>query len=143
MKKLLFLFLFMNISSLLIAQEKNKKTPEEKAKKKTTEMVTSLKLTNEQDALIYSTNLKIYQSIDKYDTKEHSKKEKKKQKDIAQSLRDKEFKRILTPVQYKQYVALDKADDAKKDAEKEAKKKEKKEKKKDDPKSKDAKTKKK
>ncbi len=143
MKKLLFLFLFMNISSLLIAQEKNKKTPEEKAKKKTTEIVTSLKLTKEQDALIYSTNLKIYQSIDKYDTKEHSKKDKKKQKDIAQSLRDKEFKRILTPAQYKQYIALDKADDAKKDAEKEAKKKEKKEKKKDDPKSKDAKTKKK
>lgn len=143
MKKLLFLFLFMNISSLLIAQEKNKKTPEEKAKKKTTEIVTSLKLTKEQDALIYSTNLKIYQSIDKYDTKEHSKKDKKKQKDIAQSLRDKEFKRILTPAQYKQYIALDKADDAKKDAEKEAKKKEKKEKKKDDPKSKGAKTKKK
>ena len=139
MKKLLFLFLFMNISSLLIAQEKNKKTPEEKAKKKTTEIVTSLKLTKEQDALIYSTNLKIYQSIDKYDTKEHSKKDKKKQKDIAQSLRDKEFKRILTPAQYKQYIASDKADDAKKDAEKEAKKKEKKEKKKDDPKSKDAK----
>ena len=143
MKKLLFLFLFMNISSLLIAQEKNKKTPEEKAKKKTTEIVTSLKLTKEQDALIYSTNLKIYQSIDKYDTKEHSKKDKKKQKDIAQSLRDKEFKRILTPAQYKQYIALDKADDAKKDAEKKEKKKEKKEKKKDDPKSKDAKTKKK
>jgi hypothetical protein len=143
MKKLLFLYLFMNISSLLIAQEKNKKTPEEKAKKKTTEMVTSLKLTKEQDALIYSTNLKIYQSIEKYDTKEHSKKDKKKQKDIAQSLRDKEFKRILTPAQYKQYIALDKADDAKKDAEKEAKKKAKKEKKKDDPKSKDAKTKKK
>jgi len=121
----------MNISSLLIAQEKNKKTPEEKAKKKTTEMVTSLKLTKEQDALIYSTNLKIYQSIEKYDTKEHSKKDKKKQKDIAQSLRDKEFKRILTPAQYKQYIALDKADDAKKDAEKEAKKKAKKEDKKE------------
>lgn len=131
MKKLLFLFLFMNISSLLIAQEKNKKTPEEKAKKKTTEMVTSLKLTKEQDALIYSTNLKIYQSIEKYDTKEHSKKDKKKQKDIAQSLRDKEFKRILTPAKYKQYIALDKADDAKKDAEKEAKKKAKKEDKKE------------
>lgn len=143
MKKLLFLFLMMNTISVLNAQVKAKKTPEEKAKKKTTEMVTSLKLTKEQDALIYSTNLKIYQSIEKYNTKEHSKKDKKKQKDIAQSLRDKEFKRILMPAQYKQYIALDKADDAKKDAEKEAKKKAKKEKKKDDPKSKDAKTKKK
>jgi hypothetical protein len=122
----------MNTISVLNAQVKAKKTPEEKAKKKTTEMVTSLKLTKEQDALIYSTNLKIYQSIEKYNTKEHSKKDKKKQKDIAQSLRDKEFKRILMPAQYKQYIVLDKVDDAKKDAEKEAKKKEKKEKKKED-----------
>ena len=114
---------------MLNAQEKVKKTPEEKAKKKTIEMVSTLKLTKEQDALIYSTNLKVYQSIQKYDTKEHSKKDKKKQKDIAQSLRDKEFKRILTPAQFKLYIALDKADDARKDAVKEAKKKEKKEKK--------------
>jgi hypothetical protein len=131
MKKILFLFL-ITISSLLNAQEKAKKTPEEKAKKKTIEMVSTLKLTKEQDALIYSTNLKVYQSIQKYDTKEHTKKDKKKQKDIAQSLRDKEFKRILTPAQFKLYIALDKADDARKDAVKEAKKKEKKEKKKDD-----------
>lgn len=132
MKKILFLFLMMNTIAVLNAQEKAKKTPEEKAKKKTTEMVTSLKLTKEQDALIFSTNLKIYQSIEKYNTKKHSKKDKKKQKDIAQNLRDKEFKRILMPAQYKQYIALDKVDDAKKDAEKEAKKKEKKEKKKED-----------
>jgi len=131
MKKILFLFFLLNICSLLNAQDKVKKTPEEKAKKKTIEMVSSLKLTKEQDALIYSTNLKVYQSIQKYDTKEHSKKDKKKQKNIAQNLRDKEFKRILTPAQFKLYIALDKADDAKKDAEKEAKKKEKKEKKKD------------
>ncbi len=129
MKKLLFLFLMMNTIAVLNAQDKAKKTTEEKAKKKTTEMVTSLKLTKEQDALIFSTNLKIYQSIEKYNTKKHSKKDKKKQKDIAQNLRDKEFKRILMPAQYKQYVALDKVDDAKKDAEKEAKMKEKKEKK--------------
>jgi hypothetical protein len=131
MKKILFLFILLNICSFLNAQDKVKKTPEEKAKKKTIEMVSSLKLTKEQDVLIYSTNLKVYQSIQKYDTKEHSKKDKKKQKDIAQNLRDKEFKRILTPAQFKLYIALDKADDAKKDAEKEAKKKEKKEKKKD------------
>lgn len=135
---MLILFAFVNS-----AFAKDEKTPEEKAKKKTTEMVTSLKLTKEQESMLYSTNLKVYQSIEKYDTKDHSKKDKKKQKDIAQSLRDKEFKRILTPAQYKQYVALDKADDAKKDAEKEAKKKEKKEKKKDEPKAKDVKAKKK
>lgn len=109
-----------------MSQEKVKKTPEEKAKKRTTEMVTSLKLTKEQENMLYSTNLKAYQSIEKYDTKDHSKKDKKKQKDMVQKLSDAEYKKILTPIQYKEYLRLEKEEDKKKDAEKELKKQEKK-----------------
>lgn len=122
------------------AQDKAKKTPEEKATKKTTEMVTALKLTKEQEKMLYSTNLKAYQSIATYDAKKPSKKLKKKQKDIVQKLRNDEFKKILTPAQYKEYQRLDDEDDKKKDAEKKAEKQEKK--KSEDSKPKDAKKKK-
>lgn len=111
------------------AQENTKKTPEEKAAKKTAAMVSSLHLNQLQEKLLYELHVKSYTSIQQYDTKEHSKKEKKKQKDIVQNLRDKEYRKILTPAQYKQYTVNEKAADKLKDAEKAAHKKEKKEKK--------------
>lgn len=126
MRKLFLIATLVLTTLVTLSQEKVKKTPEEKAKKRTTEMVTSLKLTNEQENMLYSTNLKAYQSIEKYDTKDHSKKDKKKQKDMVQKLRDNEYKKILTPAQYKEYTRLDKEEDKKKDAEKDLKKQEKK-----------------
>jgi hypothetical protein len=62
------------------------------------------------------------------------------QKDIVQKLRNDEFKKILTPAQYKEYQRLDDEDDKKKDDEKKAEKQEKK--KSEDSKPKDAKKKK-
>jgi hypothetical protein len=140
MKNYLFTLFIICLAFLLSAQDKAKKTPEEKATKKTTEMVITLKLTKEQEKMLYSTNLKAYQSIATYDAKKPSKKLKKKQKDIVQKLRNDEFKKILTPAQYKEYQRLDDEDDKKKDAEKKAEKQEKK--KSEDSKPKDAKKKK-
>lgn len=88
----------------LFAQDKIKKSPEEKASAKTAEMVTALKLNKEQETMIYSTNLKVYQSIATYAAKNPDKKSKKKQKKIVQNLRDTEFKKILNAAQYKLYV---------------------------------------
>ncbi len=140
MRKIFLLILILSFTLGLNAQDKAKKTPEDKARNKTTEMVTSLKLTKEQEKMLYSTNLKAYQSIAAYDAKKPSKKLKKKQKDIVQKLRNDEFKKILTPAQYKEYQRLDDEEDKKKDAEKKAEKQEKK--KSEDSKPKDAKKKK-
>lgn len=126
MRNIFIIVVLVLSTTFSYAQEKAKKTPEDKAKKKTTEMVSSLKLTKEQENMLYSTNLKAYQSIEKYDTKEHSKKDKKKQKDMVQKLRDAEYKKIMSPAQYKEYLRLEKEEDKKKDAEKELKKQEKK-----------------
>ncbi len=87
----------------LLAQDKLKKSPEEKARAKTSEMVTTLKLSKEQETMIYSTNLKVYQSIATYAAKDPDKKSKKKQKDIVQKLRETEYKKILNAAQYKLY----------------------------------------
>jgi|688.fasta_scaffold480594_1 hypothetical protein len=126
MKKLFFLIIIVTATIVSQAQDKAKKTPEDKAHKKTTEMVTALKLTKEQEKMLYSTNLKAYQSIAAYEAKKPSKKLKKKQKDVVQKLRNDEFKKILTPAQYKEYQRLDDEEDKKKDAEKKAEKQEKK-----------------
>ena len=88
----------------LFAQDKPKKSPEEKARTKTEEMVSSLKLSKEQETMIYSTNLKVYQSIVTYAAKNPDKKSKKKQKKIVQNLRDTEYKKILNATQYKLYL---------------------------------------
>lgn len=126
MRKIILILALLMSATLSYAQDKVKKTAEDKAKKKTSEMVTSLKLSKEQENMLYSTNLKAYQSIEKYDTKDHSKKDKKKQKDMVQKLRDSEYKKILTPAQYKEYLRLEKEEDKQKDAEKDLKKQEKK-----------------
>lgn len=103
-------------------EKKEHKTPEQKARNKTTEMVTAFKLTKEQDAMLYSTHLKYYQNINALEAKDPKKKEKKKKKDQFQAQRDKDYKRILTPAQYKLYTAAEKAEDLAKEKEKQAKK---------------------
>ena len=49
MKNLFFLIIIVTATIVSQAQDKAKKTPEDKARNKTTEMVTSLKLTKEQE----------------------------------------------------------------------------------------------
>ena len=101
---LLVLILF----SLTINSFGQKKSPEEKAKKKTEEMTQDLKLSPDQQKKIYEVNLNAYKSIASYEAKKPSKKLKKKQKDIVQDLRDKEYKKILTPAQLKTLQELKK-----------------------------------
>lgn len=107
----------------LFAQNKAKKTPEDKARRKTSEMVTAMKLSKEQENMLYAINLKAYQSIASYEAKNTGKKLRKKQKDIVQGLREKEFQKILTPAQYAEYRRLEGEEDKREVAEKTAKKK--------------------
>lgn len=104
MKKILFL-LFSMISICCYA---DKKTPAEKAKEKTEEMQKNLALTPEQNKRIYEINLKAYTSIQDYEAKKPSKKLKKKQKDIVSDLKKAEYKKILSPAQYKKYEEIKK-----------------------------------
>lgn len=130
-KRFLFFGLIMGMISLtLSAQKKPEKTPEQKAKSKTTEMVQLLKLNPEQEQKIYEINLKAYQSIEKYEAKKPGKALKKKQKDIVQSMREKEFQKILTPAQFQTYQKAEKEEDIRKDKEKAEKKRKKEEEKK-------------
>jgi len=125
MKKM-FLLLALFIPCLFSAvygQDKAKKTPEDKARRKTSEMVVSLKLSKEQETMLYAVNLKSYQSISAYEAKKPSKKMRKKQKDIVQGMREAEFKKILTPVQFSQYQKLEAEENRREQAEKEQKKK--------------------
>lgn len=124
MKKVIVM-LYMTLAVLIVNAGDNK-TAQQKAQEKTTEMVTALKLNKQQETALYNLHLKYYQSIETYDTKDHSKKDKKKRKDQLQEMRNAEYKKILTPDQMKQYAAFDKANDAKKEAEKKVKKAEKK-----------------
>lgn len=105
MKHIIILFVFLSLSVSSFAE---KKSPEEKAKKKTEEMTQELKLSPDQQKKIYEVNLNAYKSIASYEVKKPSKKLKKKQKDIVQDLRDKEYKKILTPAQLKTLQELKK-----------------------------------
>lgn len=120
---LLLMTLCLGSSFFLSAQDKTRKTPEEKARRKTTEMVTTLKLNKEQENMLYATNLKAYQSIATYEAKNTSKKLRKKQKDIVQGLREKEFQKILTQAQFTEYRRLEAEENKREVAEKAAKKK--------------------
>ena len=123
MLRFMIALMLLTASLAMQAQDKAKKTPEEKARKKTTEMVSSLKLNKEQENMLYSVNLKAYQSIATYEAKTKSKKMRKKQKDIVQGLREKEFQKILTPPQFTEYRRLEAEENKREAAEKAAKKK--------------------
>jgi hypothetical protein len=111
----------------VIAQEKDKKSPTEKAASKTAEMVTELKLNKDQEGKLFAINLKAYQTIGAYADKNKDKDLRKKQKDIVQKYRDLEYKKILTVAQYNTFEASHKKekelDEAKKKLEKELEKK--------------------
>ncbi len=62
MKKIM-LFLLTLISLSAIAQKKPEKTPEEKARKKTTEMVTALKLNKDQESRLLDIHVKVNKRI--------------------------------------------------------------------------------
>ena len=105
MKHFLLVLVFFSIAFHSFGQ---KKTPAEKAKKKTEEMQKDLQLTPDQNKKIYDVNLKAYTSIADYEAKKPNKKLKKKQKNIVQDLRDKEYKKILTAAQLKKLQEIKK-----------------------------------
>ncbi|MBL7764984.1 MAG: hypothetical protein JNJ58_02745 [Chitinophagaceae bacterium] len=105
------------------AQQKTEKTPEMKARTKTTEMVQSLKLSKEQETMLYSVNLKAYQSIATYEAKKPGKKMLKRQKGIVKNMREKEYAKVLSPAQYKQYQENQKKEKELKKKQEEAEKK--------------------
>lgn len=112
---ILGLLFFLNLSVFA-----DKKTPAEKAKEKTEEMNKDLQLSADQQKKIYDVNLKAFEAIDAYDAKKPSKKLKKKQKEIVQNMRKNEYKKILTPAQFKKMLDLKKQEKEKEKAEEEA-----------------------
>lgn len=127
MKKIILTLSILWIAVTVFAKDnKPKKTPEQKAKEKTSELVTTLKLNKDQETKLYTTHLTYYQTTDAYEAKNPSKKDKKKFKDRAQAERDADYKKILTPAQLKQFAANEKAEDVQKEKEKKEKKEEKK-----------------
>jgi hypothetical protein len=98
----------------------DKKTPAQKAKEKTDEMTKDLQLNADQQKKIYEINFNMYKSVDDYEAKDPSKKLKKKQKDIATDIRKTQFKKVLTPIQFKKMLDLKKLEKEKEKAEEKA-----------------------
>lgn len=66
MKKLVLLFAVVLLSSVgVIAQERQRATPEERAKRQTETLVKELGLTDDQKEKVYEINLKYAQPVDK------------------------------------------------------------------------------
>ncbi len=104
--------LLLCLPLLMLAQDKQKKTAEQKAKDKTAEMVSQLQLKSEQEKLLYHVNLKAYTNMDQFEAKHHDDpKLVKKQKKAIKSLREKEYKKIMSAEQYKKHLALEKEED--------------------------------
>jgi hypothetical protein len=113
-------FLIACLFCLAFNAKAEKKSPADKAKEKTEEMTKDLALNADQQKKIFEINFNMYKSIDDYETKNPTKKLKKKQKDIAQDMRKAQFKKLLTPVQFKKMLDLKKLEKAKEKAEQDA-----------------------
>ncbi|GAO41637.1 hypothetical protein FPE01S_01_06510 [Flavihumibacter petaseus NBRC 106054] len=89
--------------SFLLAQDKQKATPEERAASLTDWMKSKLQLTAEQEPKVKEINLKYAQNNEALKTAPGSKREKMKTLKADEASRDSELKAILTPEQYKIY----------------------------------------
>ena len=100
MKKTSLLLVMLHLSVMVFSQEYKRKTPEEKAKKYTAEMVAEIHLENEQEAKIYLINVSV---STRFDSLYASKPEKDVLKKVTIELlrnRDAEFRKILTTEQF-------------------------------------------
>jgi len=103
MKKIaLFLMLTVFISGSVFAQQRQRSTPEERAKRQTETLVKELKLTKEQETKVYEINLKYAQP--RTDSSTPADREKRRE-EMRKSMdeRDAAIKEVLTDDQKVKY----------------------------------------
>jgi hypothetical protein len=103
MKKINLLFVGLHLTLFTFSQEYKRRTPEEKAKKFTSEMASEITLEKVQEESIYLINLQVSKRFDSlYATKPDKELSRKCSREIFKS-RDLEFRKILTTAQFLQY----------------------------------------
>lgn len=105
-KGLLILFVSLFVIGGLSAQQRQRSTPEERAKRQTETLVERLSLTKEQKEKVYDIYLKSAQAAAKLDNSDREKMREAMQK--SQKERDTEIKAILTEDQQKKYDEVQK-----------------------------------
>ncbi len=89
------------------AQEKERKSPEERAKMQTERMTKELGLSPEQAARVEALNAKYAEEAEAYRAQMEAEREKRKQEGKARlEAHDADLKAVLTPEQYTQWMAL-------------------------------------
>lgn len=118
MKIINLLLIILHLSVLGYSQEYKRKTPEEKAKKYTMEMVEEIKLDKDQEEKIYEINLNVSKQFDSlYASKPEKDILKKNTIDILRA-RDVEFRKVLTTEQFLRFDDIQREKREKKQKEK-------------------------
>ena len=104
MKKLnLLLSLFLLTTTMLLAQNYKRKTPEEKAKKYTDELLAQIPLDKDQEEKIFQVNVLVSKQFDSLYTVKPEQNELRKAYAFIFKSRDAEFKKIMTKEQFLRY----------------------------------------
>ena len=121
MKVLSLLLIILHVGLLSYSQQYKRKTPEEKARKYTTEMASEIELTKEQEEKIFLINLNVSRQFDSlYASKPEQDLLRKNTIDILKK-RDAEFRKVLSNEQYLRFDDIQREKREKKMQEKKAK----------------------
>ncbi len=106
MKKLMIIALLASMTVAAQAQEKDRKTPQERAKLRTEHMTKELALSPEQQAKVEAINLKYADQVEAVRAEREA--ERTAKRDAAEAMHaahDAEMKAVLTADQYTKWVA--------------------------------------
>lgn len=106
MKKLMIIALLASMTVAAQAQEKDRKTPQERAKLRTEHMTKELELSPEQQAKVEAINLKYADQVEA--VRAESEAERTAKREAAEAMHaahDAEMKAVLTADQYTKWVA--------------------------------------
>lgn len=106
MKKLMIIAVLSGMTVAAQAQEKERKTPEERARIRTERMATELELTPEQKAKVEAINLKYAGQADEGRAEQKTEREAaRKEGKAMREAHDAEIKAVLTPEQQTKWAA--------------------------------------
>jgi len=118
MKIISLLLIILHLSVFVFSQEYKRKTPEEKARKYTSEMASDIPLEKEQEEKVYLINLAVSAKFDSlYASKPEKELLRKCTIDILKS-RDAEFRKILSTEQFLRFDDIQREKREKKQKEK-------------------------
>ncbi len=103
---MMFVLSCLLVSTQLFAQEKQRKTPEERASMLTDKMKKDLNLTDDQYKSVYDINLKYAKQNEEAFKNAQSKDEKIKIIKASEEAKDQELKGVLTDDQYTKYQLM-------------------------------------